>query len=101
MLDLPDPLGPTITLTPGEKVSRVRSGNDLNPFRLIAFRYIGVPRVAGVGRVAGVPEVGSVARRSDAIALSALEVLQSAPGGRLLGLLLAPPGAAADLIATD
>ncbi len=40
MFDLPQPFGPTITLTPGEKVSRVRSGNDLNPFRLIAFRYI-------------------------------------------------------------
>jgi hypothetical protein len=40
MFDLPLPLGPTITLTPGVNVSRVRSGNDLNPFRLIAFRYI-------------------------------------------------------------
>ncbi len=40
MLDLPEPFGPTITLTPGVKVSRVRSGNDLNPFRLIDFRYI-------------------------------------------------------------
>ena len=40
MFDLPDPFGPTITLTPGEKVSRVRSGKDLKPFRLMAFRYI-------------------------------------------------------------
>ena len=40
MFDLPEPFGPTITLTPGEKVSRVRSGKDLKPFRLMAFRYI-------------------------------------------------------------
>ena len=40
MLDLPQPFGPTITLTPGLNVSRVRSGKDLNPFRLIALRYI-------------------------------------------------------------
>ena len=40
MFDLPQPFGPTITLTPGENVSRVRSGNDLNPLRLISFRYI-------------------------------------------------------------
>ena len=40
MFDLPEPLGPTITLTPGEKCSFVRSGKDLNPFRLIDFRYI-------------------------------------------------------------
>ena len=46
MFDLPEPFGPTITLTPGEKVSRVRSGKDLKPFRLIAFRYIEVGRVA-------------------------------------------------------
>src|SRR5450755_3648736 len=36
--DLPDPFGPTITLTPGPKSSRVRSGKDLNPFRVIDFR---------------------------------------------------------------
>ena len=45
MFDLPEPFGPTITLTPGEKVSRVRSGKDLKPFRLMAFRYIEVGRV--------------------------------------------------------
>jgi hypothetical protein len=32
MFDLPLPFGPTITDTPGENASRVRSGNDLNPF---------------------------------------------------------------------
>src|SRR3954468_12119429 len=33
-LDLPDPFGPTITDTPGENSSRVRSGKDLKPFRV-------------------------------------------------------------------
>ena len=47
MFDLPEPFGPTITLTPGENVSRVRSGKDLKPFRLMAFRYISLARVAG------------------------------------------------------
>ena len=50
MFDLPEPFGPTITLTPGEKVSRVRSGKDLKPFRLMAFRYIELGRVAGDGK---------------------------------------------------
>src|SRR6478672_500943 len=40
MFDLPEPLGPTITLTPGENSSRARSGNDLNPFISIDRRYI-------------------------------------------------------------
>src|SRR6202007_1695636 len=38
MFDLPEPFGPTITDTPGENVSRVRSGNDLNPFSEIELR---------------------------------------------------------------
>src|SRR4051794_7729685 len=38
MLDLPDPFGPTITETPGANVSRVRSGKDLKPFRVIELR---------------------------------------------------------------
>ena len=40
MFDLPEPLGPTITLTPGENSSLARSGNDLNPFIVIDLRYI-------------------------------------------------------------
>ena len=39
MFDLPEPLGPTTTLTPGPNSSRVRSGNDLKPFSVIDFRY--------------------------------------------------------------
>src|SRR2546421_12909861 len=37
--DLPDPFGPTTTLTPGPKSSRVRSGKDLKPFSVSDFRY--------------------------------------------------------------
>ena len=39
-LDLPEPLGPTITLTPGPNSSRVRSGNDLKPLTDTDFRYM-------------------------------------------------------------
>src|ERR1019366_2162857 len=38
MLDFPEPLGPTITLTPSPKSRRVRSGKDLNPLIVIDFR---------------------------------------------------------------
>ncbi len=40
MFDLPEPLGPTITLTPGENSRLTRSGNDLNPFIVIDLRYM-------------------------------------------------------------
>src|SRR6187399_1605581 len=36
--DLPQPLGPTITLTPGENTSEVRSGKDLKPLIVIELR---------------------------------------------------------------
>src|SRR3954466_10028466 len=42
MFDLPDPFGPTITDTPGEKSSRVRSGNDLKPLSLSERRCTGL-----------------------------------------------------------
>src|SRR3954451_12675231 len=91
MFDLPEPFGPTITLTPGENVSRVRSGKDLKPFRLMAFRYMGVPRVPG-----GV--ASRLARtRSDGLLLAFArstrplpQALQGSARGGLLGLLLAP-----------
>src|ERR1700690_1999063 len=41
--DLPEPFGPTITLVPGPNSRRVRSGNDLNPLTVIAFRYMPYP----------------------------------------------------------
>ena len=42
MFDLPEPFGPTITDTPGENVSRVRSGNDLKPRRVIELRCMAI-----------------------------------------------------------
>jgi hypothetical protein len=40
MLLLPEPLGPTITLTPGENSRLTRSGKDLKPFIDIDLRYM-------------------------------------------------------------
>ncbi len=40
MLLLPDPFGPTITLTPGENSRLTRSGKDLKPFIVIDLRYM-------------------------------------------------------------
>src|SRR5438045_4071513 len=73
MFDLPEPFGPTITLTPGLNSSRVRSGNDLKPLRMIDFRYM----------------PGS------------LERLKRHLRRLLLGVLLAPATAAPDLDAAD
>src|SRR5437667_9855808 len=39
-LDLPQPLGPTIAVTPGWKLSDVLSANDLNPRTVRFFRYM-------------------------------------------------------------
>ena len=69
MLDLPEPFGPTITDTPGENVSRVRSGKDLKPFRVIELRC--TPYLRGQG-------------------------VQRRLGGGLLGVLLRAPGAAGE-----
>ena len=38
MFDLPQPFGPTTTLTPGENTSRVRSAKDLKPLIVIELR---------------------------------------------------------------
>src|ERR1700709_2110958 len=67
--DLPEPFGPTTTLTPGPKSSRVRSGNDLKPFRVSDFRRI---------------------------ALLGLELLDGLARSLLLGVLLAAPAPAAE-----
>src|ERR1700704_3267352 len=66
-LDLPEPLGPTTTLTPGPKSRRVRSGKDLKPFNVSAFR-----------RISDLPQP-----------------LDGLARGLLLGVLLAAPAAAA------
>src|SRR5579884_1120825 len=76
-LDLPDPFGPTITLVPGPKSSRVRSGKDLNPFRVMLFRYTRPPL------------------RSSA------HLLEGRLGCDLLGVLLAAPAPATDLPAVE
>ena len=41
--DLPDPLGPTTQVMPCSKFKVVEEAKDLNPFRLILFRYIASP----------------------------------------------------------
>ena len=39
-LDLPEPFGPTTTVTPGSSSSVVVSAKDLNPFMVSRFKYI-------------------------------------------------------------
>src|SRR5215210_236381 len=73
-LDLPDPLGPTITETPGENSRRVRSGKDLKPFRVSDLRC--TPSSRG-------------------------HRFERRLGGRLLRLLLRAPRAARHLVAPD
>src|SRR5206468_11808582 len=73
MFDFPEPLGPTMTLTPGPNSRRVRSGKDLKPFSVSDFRCMW-SRVHRLQRV------------------------QGRPGGGLLGVLLAASAAAPDLV---
>src|SRR5436305_14886945 len=74
MFDLPEPLGPTTTLTPGPKTRWVRSGKDLKPFSVSDFRRTGP---------------------------SALQRLHGDARGLLLGLLLAAPAPRAQRLAAD
>src|ERR1700751_208725 len=74
-LDLPDPLGRTMTLTPGPNSRRGRSGEGLKPFSVIDFRYTARP--------------------------ASFKYLQCRLGRFLLGVLLAAPGAASELLALD
>ena len=73
--DLPDPLGPTMTDTPGSKARRVRSGNDLKPLRVIDLRCI---------------------RR-----VLRLEAFEGRARGLLLGVLLRAPGPLAEEVLAD
>ena len=41
--DLPEPLGPTIAVTPGSKANVVGCANDLNPLSVTLFRCIASP----------------------------------------------------------
>src|SRR6478736_3140093 len=79
MLDLPEPLGPTITLTPGENSSFSRSGNDLKTFISIDLTYIALTLTLAL----------------------APDAAQSLLCGRLLGGLLAPARAHAYLLGID
>src|SRR6202035_3927674 len=79
-LDLPEPFGPTTTLTPGPNESSVRWGNDLKPFRVSDFRRTRT----------GLPP------RSHA-----LQPLDCDARGLLLGVLLAPAAPAAQLLSVD
>src|SRR5918998_3783752 len=83
MFDLPEPLGPTTTDTPGAKSSRVRSGKDLKPFRVTDLRCMRAPRS---GLLGGLGLHG----------LQRVQGLQRDPRGLLLGVLLGAPGAPAD-----
>ena len=40
-LDLPEPFGPTTQVIPGSKLSEVEEAKDLNPLRVILFKYTG------------------------------------------------------------
>src|ERR1044072_6328043 len=98
MFDLPEPLGPTITLTPGENSSLARSGNDLNPFISIDLRYMRSP--------APVPVPGpSAAKPRERVGRNDLALIPQFPqrllGGGLLGRLLAPSLPLADSLRVD
>src|SRR5262249_42268456 len=80
MLLLPEPLGPTITLTPGKNSSLARSGNDLNPFISIERRYIRLPQ----------PRGSRPGRARPNSLISGAKPGQSLLGRPLLGDLLAP-----------
>src|SRR4051812_29227317 len=88
MLDLPLPLGPTITATPGLKVSRVRSGNDLKPRSVIELRCI-------PGRMIAVGRRGGPASRSTS------QGLECGLGRGLFGVLLRAPRPAGERLAPD
>jgi hypothetical protein len=51
--DLPDPFGPTTTVTPGRNSRRVRSAKDLNPVSFNDLRYMRIPRPIARTRCSG------------------------------------------------
>ena len=60
--DLPEPLGPTTTVTPGSSSSVVASANDLKPLRVSVFRNTAPPKLSGAVSAAR----DSVSRRCQA-----------------------------------
>src|SRR5215213_2638558 len=109
MFDLPHPLGPTITLTPGENRSLVRSGKDLKPLIVIELRCTAgswVARDAVKGSLFG--RTGSLRHglqfgESGLLPTAALGpgVLQGLLRGSLLSRLLRAPLAAPNHLALD
>src|SRR3954453_5486936 len=77
--DLPEPLGPTTTDTPGPNSSFVRSGKDLKPLS-VSDRRCTRSRVLVVGEHGGV----------------GVQRLERDAGGLLLGVLFRAPGPAPD-----
>src|SRR5919106_1641254 len=91
MFDLPQPLGPTITLTPGENTSLVRSGKDLKPLIVIELRctvgeWWRSPQPARGARKAFRPRRTCFLLPTNCLGA---EPVQRLLGGRLLGRLLA------------
>src|SRR5687767_8180846 len=98
--DLPQPLGPTITLTPGANSRCVRSGNDLNSLIEIELRCIrgglqGDKRHARTGRNGTPTRVAARGRRG------LVQPLQRLGRRGLLRNLLRPSLARADDLALD
>ena len=96
MFDLPEPFGPTITLTPGENSSLARSGNDLNPFI--------VDRSSDTSRLVLGPGSLRLPAESDAKLTPPAQPpssLQRLLGGGLLGRLLAPARSFSDPLGVD
>src|SRR3954470_12533103 len=87
--DLPQPFGPTITLTPGENTSLVRSAKDLKPLMVIELRCMRCGRLAEASRAARTTLLRSVGFAHRLL------------GRRLLGRLLRPSRALADDLSVD
>src|SRR5437867_3932737 len=95
MFDLPQPFGPTTTLTPGENTSRVRSGKDLKPLIVIELRCMesaARPRKARC-------RIGRCSDSSPSACFLPPAAFQRLSRGGLLGGLLAPPLPPSDRLA--
>ena len=87
MFDLPQPFGPTITLTPGENTSLVRSAKDLKPLIVIELRCMESAPRPWVGSLSG--RTAFAVRRLRARLSYRPPALQRFGRGGLLGGLLA------------
>ena len=96
--DLPDPFGPTMTDTPGSKASRVRSGNDLKPLRVIDLRCI---RRDPPARGLRGPRARPPARRASSSARRPRQELLADAGGDLEGPVVRRPELGRHLVGDD